>query len=155
LFDRSPVRVVLARSLAMPPDAKLVRTATRVPLWIVTSPDASATRRAELIAGGAGIIDAAVVGGNLWLPSVMEALVARGITRLLVEGGPRDWRAFADAALDDEVVLYMAESPSDAQALDAVARWLGTVELHPVERHALGNDTMWWLRRDAAKEGRE
>ena len=38
----------------------------------------------------------------------MEALVANGITRLLVEGGPLTWRAFADAGLIDEAVLFHA-----------------------------------------------
>jgi diaminohydroxyphosphoribosylaminopyrimidine deaminase/5-amino-6-(5-phosphoribosylamino)uracil reductase len=154
LFERSPVRVVLSRRLDVPAGAKLVRTAARVPLWIVTAPQSAPDRRAGLMAGGAEIVDAAVVDGDLWLPSVMEALVARGITRLLVEGGPRIWRAFADAALMDEVVLYMAGLPSDGAALKAVARWLGPVGLRLVERRTLGNDTTWWLRRDAAKEGR-
>ena len=96
LFDRSPVRVVLST---------IAWTFRRVP----SSSDPPATflcgssrhsrsiveRREEIASRGAEIIDAAVVGGQLWLPSVMEALVARGITRLLVEGGPVIWRAFA------------------------------------------------------------
>ena len=93
-------------------------------------------------------------GDRLWLPSVMEALVARGITRLLVEGGPMIWRAFADAALVDEVILYMAGAPSDDEARKAVARRLGSLKFEIVERGTLGTDTMWRLRRVTAKEGR-
>jgi diaminohydroxyphosphoribosylaminopyrimidine deaminase/5-amino-6-(5-phosphoribosylamino)uracil reductase len=84
----------------------------------------------------------------------MEALVARGITRLLVEGGPMIWQAFANAALVDEVILYMAGAPSDYEARKAVARWLGTLEFEIGERGTLGTDTMWRLRRVRAKEGR-
>ena len=105
----------------MPTSAKLVRTAGDVP--VVVHDGASGTdreRATSCIGDGADIIDVAVVGRRLWLPSIMEALVARGVTRLLVEGGPRIWRAFADAALVDEVILYMAGAPSDEEALKAV-----------------------------------
>ncbi len=95
-----------------------------------------------------------LVGGELWLPSIMEALVARGITRLLVEGGPRIWRAFANASLVDEVILYMAGAPSDDEALSAVARGLGPVALSLVDRRVMGSDTMWRLHRVTPKEGR-
>ena len=95
-----------------------------------------------------------VVAEELWLPAVMEALVSRGITRLLVEGGPRIWRSFADAALVDEVILYMAGAPSDTAAMDAVARHLGPVALSLVDRRPMGSDTMWRLHRVTAKEGR-
>ena len=92
--------------------------------------------------------------GELWLPSVMDALVARGITRLLVEGGPIIWRAFADAALVDEVILYIAGAPSDGDARNFVVRHLGSPNFEIIERSTLGTDTMWRLRRVTAKEGR-
>ncbi len=34
-----------------------------------------------------------LIGGEFWLPDIMETLVARGVTRLLVEGGPAIWAA--------------------------------------------------------------
>jgi diaminohydroxyphosphoribosylaminopyrimidine deaminase / 5-amino-6-(5-phosphoribosylamino)uracil reductase len=154
LFDRSPVRVILSKSLDVPANAKLVRTAGDVPAWIFTEASADPARRSEIASHGAEIIDVTVLGDRLWLPSVMEALVARGITRLLVEGGPMIWQAFADAALVDEIILYMAGAPSDDEARKAVARRLGTLKLEIVERGTLGTDTMWRLRRVTAKEGR-
>ena len=154
LFDRSPVRVILSKSFDVPANAKLVRTAGHVPVWIFTEASADPARRAEIASHGAEIIDVTVVGDRLWLPSVMEALVARGITRLLVEGGPLIWQAFADAALVDEVILYMSGTHSDDEARKAVARRLGTVKFEIVERGTLGTDTMWRLRRVTAKEGR-
>ena len=154
LFDRSPIRVILSKSFDVPANAKLVRTAGDVPVWIFTEASADPARRTEIASHGAEIIDVTVVGDRLWLPSVMEALVARGITRLLVEGGPMIWQAFADAALVDEVILYMAGTPSDDEARKAVARRLGTLQFEIVERGTLGIDTMWRLRRVTAKEGR-
>ena len=92
----------------------------------MTSAESDVRKEARDREGGTEIIDVGVVGDTLWLPSIMEALVARGITRLLVEGGPAIWRAFADASLVDEIVLYMAGKPSDLEAQNAVARWLGS-----------------------------
>jgi diaminohydroxyphosphoribosylaminopyrimidine deaminase/5-amino-6-(5-phosphoribosylamino)uracil reductase len=141
-------------SLDVSCEAKLFRSAALVPVWLMTAPQSDPARRGAIAAGGTDIMDMPVVGGTLWLPAVMEALVARGVTRLLVEGGPAIWRAFANAALMDEVILYMAGAPSDAEAHDAVVRRLGPHGFALVERRALGTDTMWRFGRVAPKEGR-
>jgi diaminohydroxyphosphoribosylaminopyrimidine deaminase/5-amino-6-(5-phosphoribosylamino)uracil reductase len=159
LRDRSPVRVVLSGSLDVATNAKLVSSAGSVPLWLMTVAPGDRAKRSELSEHGAQIIDVAAVGGTLWLPSVMEALVARGITRLLVEGGPTIWRAFADASFADEIVLYLASRPangahSEAEVRTILARWLGPLALALIERRTLGTDTMWRFRHVAAKEGR-
>ena len=154
LFDRSPVRIVLSRSLDLPLGAKLFRSARVVPVWLMTSSESDAGKRNAIAAGGTDIIDVGVVGGTLWLPSIMEALVARGITRLLVEGGPAIWRGFADASFADEIVLYMAGHPSDHDAGQAAKRWVGDLGMSAVERRIMGPDTMWRFRRLAEKEGR-
>ena len=154
LFDRSPVRVVLSRSLDLPTGAKLFRSATKVPVWLMTSAESDVEKKRTIAEGGTEIIDVGVVGDTLWLPSIMEALVARGITRLLVEGGPAIWRAFADASLADEIVLYMAGKPSDLEAQNAVARWMDRLGMTAVERRTIGIDTMWRFRRLTDKEGR-
>jgi diaminohydroxyphosphoribosylaminopyrimidine deaminase/5-amino-6-(5-phosphoribosylamino)uracil reductase len=159
LLDRSPIRVVLSRSLDVPMNAKLVQSARGVPLWVMTAPSSDPAKQSELSSQGALVVDVEVVGGRLWLPSVMEALVARGVTRLLVEGGPTIWRAFSDASFADEVVIYLACRPADGAHTEAevktiLACWLGPLALALVERRTLGTDTMWRFRRVAAKEGR-
>jgi diaminohydroxyphosphoribosylaminopyrimidine deaminase/5-amino-6-(5-phosphoribosylamino)uracil reductase len=154
LLGRSPTRIVLSRSLDIPIGAKLIREAASTPTWVMTVPQSDPHKRVQLTVDGAEIHDTPIVGGELWLPAVMEALVARGITRLLVEGGPRIWRSFATASLADEVVLYMAGAPTDEKAMDAVARQLGPVALSIVDRRRMGSDTMWRLYRVTPKEGR-
>ncbi|MGO4684048.1 bifunctional diaminohydroxyphosphoribosylaminopyrimidine deaminase/5-amino-6-(5-phosphoribosylamino)uracil reductase RibD [Hyphomicrobium sp. 2TAF46] len=151
LFDRSPVRVVLSRSLDLPVEAKLFQSAAKVPVWLLTGHGGDADKKSAIAASGTDIIESGVVGNTLWLPSIMEALVARGITRLLVEGGPAIWRSFANASLADEIVLYMAGKPTDVDAQNAVARWLGPLGTTVVERRAIGTDTMWRLHRLADK----
>lgn len=151
LFDRSPVRIVLSRSLDLPVEAKLFQSAAKVPVWLLTGHGGDAGKKSAIAASGTDIIEAGVVANTLWLPSIMEALVARGITRLLVEGGPAIWRAFAKASLADEIVLYMAGKSTDADAQNAVARWLGPLGTTVVERRTIGTDTMWRLHRLADK----
>ncbi len=154
IFDRSPVRVVLSRSLDLPVSAKLFKSARTVPVWLMTSAASDADRKRAIAEGGTEVIDVGVVANTLWLPSIMEALVARGITRLLVEGGPAIWRGFAEQSFADEIVLYMAGTPSDRDADNAVRRWVGNLGMTAVERRTIGTDTMWRYRRVADREGR-
>ena len=154
LRERSPVRVVLSRDLDVSLKSKLVQSARQVPLWIATTANSDAGKRQALAAHGAELLDVASVQSKLWLPAVMEALVARGITRLLVEGGRGMWRAFADASLVDEVILYMADATAnEAAAGTALQHQIGPVALRLIEQRDLNPDTMWRLRRVAAKEG--
>ena len=157
LTKRSPVRVVLSRGLDISTQSKLAKTAGCVPVWVMCGGGADHSRREALTTCGVDVIDVTEVGGALWLPAVMEALVARGITRLLVEGGPRVWRAFADAALVDEVALFMtgaAASRNDDPALAAAQRWLGPVPLTLEGSDVLDADRLWRFRRTLMKEGR-
>lgn len=155
LARRSPVRIVLAGSLDISLGSKLVESAADVPVWVVCGPRAAAEKRQALEARGVALIIVQEVQGRLWLPAVMEALVARGITRLLVEGGPGLWRAFAAASLVDEAVLFMAGGAgSDKAAKDqdkaragaALQRQLGVEGYHAVEMRDVAPDKMWRFR---------
>lgn len=110
MADRSPVRVVLAGRQLPSVDSKLVRSARQTPLWIFTSEGANPQAVSALAERGCRMLPTTTMDGRPWLPAVCEALVAEGITRLLVEGGPTLWRAFAMAGLVDEVYCYRARS---------------------------------------------
>jgi diaminohydroxyphosphoribosylaminopyrimidine deaminase/5-amino-6-(5-phosphoribosylamino)uracil reductase len=156
LAGQSPVRVILSRDLSFPVLPRMLETSARVPVWAITAPSADAKRKDALRAAGADVIEVSTVGGALWIPSVMEALVARGITRLLAEGGPKIWRAFAGQSLADEVALYVAGAAHDAsadQALTYAARWLGDIPLSLLEERRLGPDVLYLLRTVHPREG--
>lgn len=149
LEGRSPVRIVLARDLAGLAESRLVRSARQHPLWLVCP---SETDTARLEAAGVRVLPAPEVGGGLWLPAVMEGLVAQGLTRLLVEGGSATWRAFAGAGLIDEVALFHARLPSGGAlppeaALTTLGRYLVTDNLEPFEHRTVGGDDMMVFRR--------
>ena len=147
MANRSPVRVVLSNTLDIPLTSKLVASARDIPLWMATGGGADPSRARALQKCGAEILKVPLVGNQLWLPSVMEALVARGITRLLVEGGPFVWRSFADAALIDEVALYIAGGQHNSNEA-ALSRRIGDYALTLYEDSQLGPDRLWLYRRN-------
>jgi diaminohydroxyphosphoribosylaminopyrimidine deaminase / 5-amino-6-(5-phosphoribosylamino)uracil reductase len=102
---RSPVRVVLDRSLCIPGTIRLVQSARQTPLWLMTSETAEAAAAMKLAAAGAQVIRVAATGERLDLKAVLRALADKGITRLMVEGGARVASAFMSAGVADEIWL--------------------------------------------------
>jgi diaminohydroxyphosphoribosylaminopyrimidine deaminase/5-amino-6-(5-phosphoribosylamino)uracil reductase len=144
---RSPVRVILDRSLRIPAASRLVRSARVAPLWVVTSNLAEAPAAARLGAAGAQIIRVASTPAALDLAEMLRALAERGVTRLLVEGGARVASSFVAANFVDEFWLLRGPDAVGADgiaALDALP--LGAITGSPVFRvHAsesLGTDTL-------------
>ena len=105
MLHRSPVRVVLDTALHLTPESKLARGAREVPLWILAGPDAPSARANALRAEGAEVLQVDGNGGRLDLAVALKLISGRGITRLLVEGGPTVAAAFLTGGLVDEAVL--------------------------------------------------
>jgi diaminohydroxyphosphoribosylaminopyrimidine deaminase / 5-amino-6-(5-phosphoribosylamino)uracil reductase len=144
---RSPVRVVLDRSLRMPGTSRLIHSARNTPLWVMTSNLAEAPAAAMLGAAGAQVIRVASTPTGLDLPSVLHALSERGITRLVVEGGARVASSFVAAGLVDEFWLLRGREEIGADgvaALDALP--LAAITQSQAFRvrasESLGNDTL-------------
>ncbi len=110
----SPVRVVLDTQLRLPVGSRLVQTARETPLWIITN----APPRSEepLRACGAEVIQ---MGDKDGLESTLERLASRGITRLMVEGGPTLAAALIAADLVDEAFLFYAPTRVGGEGLAA------------------------------------
>jgi diaminohydroxyphosphoribosylaminopyrimidine deaminase/5-amino-6-(5-phosphoribosylamino)uracil reductase len=107
LEDRSPVRIVLDRRLRLSPTSQVAAGARTVPTWLFSGGDASARRRDALRMLG---VDVQTVGtddsGRLDLREVLAALGARGITRLLVEGGAELATSLLRARLVDRLAWF-------------------------------------------------
>jgi len=120
---RSPVRVVLDRSLRIPATSRLVQSARATPLWVMTSNLAEAPAAMKLGAAGAQVIRvpaSSTTPRGLDLPAVLHALAEKGITRLLVEGGARVASSFVAAGLVDEVWLLRGPDAIGADGLAAL-----------------------------------
>jgi len=116
----SPVRVVLDSDLRLPPAGALALSAAITPLWIVCSLEASADRERALAEQGAVISRVDVNNGRLDLTDVLRFLASRGVTRLMVEGGPTVSAAFLAAGFADEIALFRADMTIGADGLDAL-----------------------------------
>ena len=109
LDHRSPVRVVIDRHLRIPPTARLIADARRIPTWVLTLRSADPARRAGFLAKGVTLIEVdADREGQVDLAVALKALGERGITRLLVEGGAGLAAAFFRARLVDRLIWVHA-----------------------------------------------
>ena len=106
---RQAIRVVLDGRLAIPESCRLVRTATRTPTLVFTQAVQVKTPKARrLVQRGVEVIACRSKRGRLLLPDCLHALADRGVTNLLVEGGPSVLSAFFDARLVDEAYVFVA-----------------------------------------------
>ncbi|MGI9520188.1 MAG: bifunctional diaminohydroxyphosphoribosylaminopyrimidine deaminase/5-amino-6-(5-phosphoribosylamino)uracil reductase RibD [Hyphomicrobiaceae bacterium] len=150
LERRSPVRVVLSgQSEQHLAASNLSSNAIAPTLWVAAPGQA---RAFEELYGKGQVIRVPRVAGQLWIPTIMEELVARGVTRLLVEGGPKVWSAFDRAGFVDEAVLFVArdrtgQSLSGRDAERLLRGHLPRANLHLVDRRRLDQDDMLVFRR--------
>ncbi len=110
LDEQSPLRVVLDSDFKVPPDSRIMRTAGRVPVMVFTTQDAAVGHAGHGPGSEIEVVPVArsASGKGLDLTQVLQVLAGRGITRLLVEGGPTIAGAFVDAGLADECVIMRA-----------------------------------------------
>jgi diaminohydroxyphosphoribosylaminopyrimidine deaminase/5-amino-6-(5-phosphoribosylamino)uracil reductase len=155
LADRSPVRVVADGRLRLDPTSQLVRSARTRPLMVLTLADAEPARREALADAGVEVIDvAAGSSGHPDAVSMASALGARGLTRVLIEGGGRLAASFLGAGLVDDVAWFHAPLIIGGDGLAAAAP-LGveTVPAAPLFARetvtALGADVMELYSRKA------
>ena len=148
----TPRRVVFAPALQLPLESALVRTARDVPTTVIAGADALDWEIGRaLAAAGVELVPAES------LEEALEALAERGVRSLLVEGGGRLAGALIRAELADR--LYWVQAPLwlgergvpafsglPSVPLPGVERW------HPVERRALGDDTLLVLDRACSPE---
>jgi diaminohydroxyphosphoribosylaminopyrimidine deaminase/5-amino-6-(5-phosphoribosylamino)uracil reductase len=120
MSKRSPVRIVLDAKLRVPLAGGVIATANETPTWVFTGPNSSAMAEEILRAKGAEVLRVKESGGRLDLDEVTKTLAERGITRLMVEGGPTVAGAFVQADLVDEVMLFRSPKTLGADAIDAL-----------------------------------
>jgi diaminohydroxyphosphoribosylaminopyrimidine deaminase / 5-amino-6-(5-phosphoribosylamino)uracil reductase len=136
---RSPIRIVADTRLSIPSKAKLVKTAEQVPVWILS------TRKGS-VSPGITVIDCRQTP-NGWVDfaDALEQLAARGINRLLVEGGSHISQSLLDAGLVDEVQLFQNPVVIGPQGIDAIAEMpLENLanQFRQTGKEVLGSDTL-------------
>jgi diaminohydroxyphosphoribosylaminopyrimidine deaminase/5-amino-6-(5-phosphoribosylamino)uracil reductase len=151
LADRSPLRVVLDRSLRLPDTAKLL---TGVPTVIVTGEDSDSARRAALLGRAVQVIAVPATDGRLSLRAALLALGELGVTRLLVEGGSALAASLLREDLVDRLYWFRAAAIIGGDGIAAAAA-LGLAQLADAKRFArvdtetVGADVLETYRRSA------
>ena len=120
MAEISPVRVVLDSGLRLPIISRLVKGARQVPVWIVGATDASRAPEDALRGHGVEVLRSAGGGGRLDLAVALRQIADRGITRLMVEGGPTLASALLAADLVDEAQLFHSPQAIGADGIDAL-----------------------------------
>jgi diaminohydroxyphosphoribosylaminopyrimidine deaminase/5-amino-6-(5-phosphoribosylamino)uracil reductase len=123
-----------------------------VPVWVAHDADVAAAIVARWAALGVEGLACTVAGGQVEPGSVLAALAARGITRVLCEGGGRLGASLLAAGLVDELVLFSAGMAIGAEGRPVLAalgveRLADAPRLRLVGTRALGGDVMSrWAR---------
>ena len=118
MTGRTPTRIVLDPGLALSLGSRLVETAPKIPLLLLTGPEASALCEQALAERGVDVSRISPGDGGLDLPSVLQELATRGFTRILCEGGPTLASALIGAGLADRVILLTGPDSSAGTAAD-------------------------------------
>jgi diaminohydroxyphosphoribosylaminopyrimidine deaminase/5-amino-6-(5-phosphoribosylamino)uracil reductase len=147
--SHQPVRVVASRGLDLPLTGRLAQSAREAPLWLVHARGDPGPWQAL----GAQILNVPIETDGLDASAMLRALAARGITRVLCEGGGALAASLLRGGLVDRLVVFHA-----GIALGADARaGLGALEigvladaprLQLVEARVLGGDVMQVWHKD-------
>lgn len=157
MAEASPVRIVLDSKGQTPQTSQLMKTIDSAPLWIMTAQDLNPDAQQGFKDIGADVLavpkDKKI--GLLDLEIALREIAQRGITRLLVEGGPTVAARFWESNLVDEVHVYTGAErageggivPFDGRGIDAVMQ---DDRFEMVEMRSVGRDEWRRLRRKQA-----
>jgi len=145
--DKKATRIVLDSRLRIPLDCKLLATAKKTPVLIVTSEEAIETnpkRRERITKKGAEVIAYPDTQGRSNLYFLIDELSNRGIAQLLVEGGPTVAASFLKEQLVDEICVYIAPKilggSGSVDVSGPMAELAEAVGLHYVDIKRFGDD---------------
>lgn len=121
LSHRSPVRVIVDSRLRLPLTSRLVRGARKVPTWVVAVDGVDRLRAQAFEDCGVEVIEVGSdPSGTLDMAEACRALGARGVTRLLVEGGARLAASLMRCRLVDRVEWFRAPKVIGGDGLPAL-----------------------------------
>lgn len=116
-----PIRIIAAQSLSIPLESTLARTAREVDVWLCHGAAASEERRAAWRAAGAELIHCENSDAGLEPLSMLQALGAKGLTRVFCEGGGHLAASLLRADLVDRLIIHSAGVLIGADGISGVA----------------------------------
>ena len=144
---KKATRIVIDSHLRTPTDCRLLATVNKCPVIICTSQNAIRTNphaAQELSNKGAELLACPDTHGSSNLHFLIDELSNRGISQLLVEGGPTLLTSFLKENLADEIIVYIAPkilgSQGSAGITGPMAELSQAVGLHNVKIERFGDD---------------
>ncbi len=149
LEKSSPVRVVLDTTLKTPADSKLVQSAGETPVWLCHSE--TVTPDKTWGSSAAVLMPCRMVDRTLDIENALQALGAKGITRLFSEGGAAVAASLLRAGAVDRLIVMTAGAAIGNDGLSALGS-LGIAALADAPRFRLHD--LRRLGQDAVMEWR-
>jgi len=146
LASANPVRVVVDSNLALAQDSRLALSAQQAPLWLCHSAK-NTENRAALKALGASLIEINKAPSGVDLADLLQKLAAKGLTRILCEGGGQLAASLIEAGLVDRLEVFHAGLMLGSESTPALAalpyqHLKDFPRFKHVETRVLGNDTL-------------
>ncbi len=134
LETRSPIPIILDKDLKLPKDLKLLQKSALLQPIIVCKHGLPEEQKKQYADNDPHFIDVPLdKSEQLDLRALLEQLAAQGLTRLLIEGGPRVAKSFIEQNLVDEVMVFKGDQDIGAGGVlpfhDQPLRW---VHNHPL-----------------------
>jgi diaminohydroxyphosphoribosylaminopyrimidine deaminase/5-amino-6-(5-phosphoribosylamino)uracil reductase len=144
---KKAVRIVLDSNLRIPLDCKLLATAKKVPLLILTDRESFRAKGQivdEITRKGAEVLAFPEGQGRSNLCFLLDELAKRNVSQLLVEGGPTVIASFLKERLVDRIVVYITPKilgPQGSVGINPpMAELTEAVGLNNVEIERFGDD---------------
>jgi diaminohydroxyphosphoribosylaminopyrimidine deaminase/5-amino-6-(5-phosphoribosylamino)uracil reductase len=115
LEKRSPIRLVADSRLAIPKTAHLVKTASQVPVWLLSLQPGRVAPGVEVLACRPD------EHGHVDLEYALAKLAERGVNQVLAEGGAQIARSLVAKGLVDEMRLFRSTKILGPPGLDGFA----------------------------------
>jgi diaminohydroxyphosphoribosylaminopyrimidine deaminase/5-amino-6-(5-phosphoribosylamino)uracil reductase len=145
---REALRVVLDPHARLPLDAALLGSLDQAPVLVITGSGAPADRVDALRAAGAQVDQVPADHGAGFLSGALDALGAREVQSVLVEGGPTVAGALLDADLVDVLAWVVAPLVIGGDGAPMAARGVGADQISDAARirsarvERLGDDVL-------------
>jgi diaminohydroxyphosphoribosylaminopyrimidine deaminase / 5-amino-6-(5-phosphoribosylamino)uracil reductase len=122
----NPVRVFVDSNLRISVGAKAVVTASEVPTWILTTPEAPEPAERALAACGVEVIRVPRSNeGRVDIQSALRVLAQRGIVTLMIEGGAELTGSVLAARLADELHVFIGPLLLGPRGRPGAVDWAG------------------------------
>ena len=144
---KKTIRIVLDTHLRIPLNCQLLSTARKVPVLIVTGEAAvrADSEKADKIKQqGAELLPAPAREGQCDIEFLLKELAKRGVSQLLVEGGPTVLTSFLKRQLADEICIYITPKILGSQGSlgisEPMAELSAAISLHYIDVKRFGDD---------------